>query len=151
METLQAGAIAEEIATAEAAVTQAEAALAAAQAVLDQATLRAPFAGAVAAVEASPGEAVMPSQPVLTLADLRDLQAVTTDLSERDVTRVAVGQRATIYVEALGVQVEGQVARIASQATMAGGDVVYAVTIALGEQPPGLRWGMSVEIEIAAE
>ncbi len=40
---------------------------------------------------------------------------------------------------------------IAPQANTIGGDVVYPVTIALDEQPPGLRWGMSVEVEIAAE
>jgi hypothetical protein len=26
--------------------------------------------------------------------------------------------------------------------------VVYAVVVALGEQPPELRWGMRVEVEI---
>jgi hypothetical protein len=29
--------------------------------------------------------------------------------------------------------------------------VVYAVVVALDEQPPGLRWGMSVEVEIATD
>jgi hypothetical protein len=32
-----------------------------------------------------------------------------------------------------------------------GGDVVFAVTVALDDQPPGLRWGMSLEVEIAVE
>jgi hypothetical protein len=85
---------------------------------------------------------------VLTLADLRHLQVETTDLSERDVDQVAVGQRAAVTVEGLGVTVEGQVVHVASQATTVGGDVVYAVVVALDEQPPGLRWGMSVEVEI---
>jgi hypothetical protein len=40
---------------------------------------------------------------------------------------------------------------IAPRADILGGDVVYGVTIALDEQPPGLRWGMSVEVEIAVE
>jgi HlyD family secretion protein len=151
LDMLQAGATAEEIAAAEAAVAQAEAALQAAGVALAQATLRAPFAGAVSALEVGPGEAVMPGQVVLTLADLGRLQVETTDLSERDVARVAVGQQATVYVEPLGVEVEGQVARVASQATTVGGDVVYAVIVALDEQPPGLRWGMSVEVEISTD
>jgi hypothetical protein len=54
-------------------------------------------------------------------------------------------------VEALGTQIAGRVVRIASQATSVGGDVVYQVVIALDEQPTGLRWGMSVEVEIATE
>jgi hypothetical protein len=84
----------------------------------------------------------------LTMADLHHLQVETTDLSERDVNQVAVGQQATVYVEPLGVEVEGQVVEIAPQATTVGGDVVYAVVVELDEQPPGLRWGMSVEVEI---
>jgi multidrug efflux pump subunit AcrA (membrane-fusion protein) len=148
LDMLQAGATVEEIAAAEATVAQAEAALQAARAMLDQATLRAPFAGAVIVLEVSPGETVMPGQAVLTLADLSHLQVQTTDLSERDVVQVAVGRQATVYVEAFGIEIGGQVVDIAPQANTAGGDVVYAVTIELDEQPPGLRWGMSVEVEI---
>jgi multidrug resistance efflux pump len=151
LDLLQAGATAEEIAASEAAVVQALAALQAARAALDQATLRAPFAGTVAALEVGPGETVLPGQVVLALADLGHLQVETTDLSERDAVQVTVGQRATVFVDPLGVEVGGQVARVASQATTVGGDVVYAVVVSLDEQPPGLRWGMSVEVEIVTE
>jgi multidrug efflux pump subunit AcrA (membrane-fusion protein) len=149
LETVQAGASAEEIAAAEVAVSQAEAALQVARAALDQATLRAPVAGTVTALDVGPGEAVMPGQVALTLVDLSRLRVETTDLSELDVARVAAGQRASVYVEPLGVTVGGRVVRLASQAEMIGGDVVYAVAVELDEQPPGLRWGMSVEVEIA--
>ncbi len=151
LDLLQAGATAEEIAAAEAAVEQASAALQAARAALDQATLRAPFAGIVAALEVAPGETVLPGQVVLALADLGRLQVQTTDLSERDVGLVTVGDRAIVHVDPLGVEIGGQVVRVASQATTVGGDVVYAVVVALDEQPPGLRWGMSVEVEIVTE
>jgi HlyD family secretion protein len=146
---VQVGVTAEARAAAEAAVAQAEAALAAAQIAVAQATLRAPFAGEVIALEVSPGETVMPGQVVLTLADLDHLRVETTDLSERDVTQLAIGQEAQVYVEALDVEIEGRVVDIASQATTVGGDVVYAVVIELDEQPPGLRWGMSAEVDIA--
>jgi HlyD family secretion protein len=146
---VQADVTVEEITVAEDAVAQAEAALQAARAVLDQATLRAPFAGTVTALGVSPGETVMPGQAVLTLAEIHHLQAETTDLSEREVARVSLGQQATVYVEALDMEIEGQVVYIAPQANTAGGDVVYAVTIELDEQPPRLRWGMSVEVEIS--
>jgi len=151
LETVQAGATAEEIAAAEAAVSQAEATLQVARAGLDQATLRAPAAGTVTALEVGPGEAVMPGQVALTMVDLSRLRVETTDLSELDVARVAVGQQASIYVEPLGVTVGGRVARIASQAGLIGGDVVYTVVVELDEQPPGLRWGMSVEVEITTD
>jgi HlyD family secretion protein len=151
LETVQAGATTEEITAAEAAVSQVEAALQVARAGLDQATLRAPSAGTVTALEVGPGEALMPGQVALTLVDLSRLRVGTTDLSELDVSRVAVGQRASVYVEPLDVTVGGQVVRIASQAEMIGGDVMYAVVVELDEQPPGLRWGMSVEVEITTD
>ena len=75
----------------------------------------------------------------------------TTDLSERDVAEVQVGQEARVYVEALNLDVPGQVARISPLASTVGGDVVYMVVIALEEQPERLRLGMSVEVEIATE
>jgi hypothetical protein len=62
-----------------------------------------------------------------------------------------VGQQATVYVEALGEDVEGRVVRIAPRADKIGGDVVYPVVIELNEQPAALRWGMSVEVEIATD
>ena len=146
----QAEVTAEEVAVAEGAVAQAEAALQAARVALDQATLRAPFDGTVTSLQVSPGETVMPGQSVLTLVDLDHLQVETTDLSERDVVLVALGQQASVYVEALGVEIGGHVVDIAPRASTAGGDVVYAVTIVLDEQAPGLRWGMSVEVKIEA-
>lgn len=151
LDMLQSGATAEMIAAAEAGVAQAEAALHGVQAALEQATLRAPFAGTVVAVEVNPGEMVQPGQAALTLADLSLMQVETTDLSEQDVGRVQVGQRAAVYVDALAAELDGRVVHIASRAGEVGGDVVYKVVIELDEQPPGLRWEMSADIEIAAE
>jgi multidrug efflux pump subunit AcrA (membrane-fusion protein) len=151
LDLLQAGPTPEEIAVAQAAVTQAESALEGTRTALDQATLHATFAGAVTAVAVGPGETVMPGQGVVTLANLRHLQVETTDLSERDVVRVAPGQAATVYVEALGAQIRGRVADIAPRADTMGGDVVFAVTIALDDQPRELLWGMSVEVEIEVQ
>jgi HlyD family secretion protein len=148
---LRAGATSEQLAIAQSAVAQAEAALELARATLNQATLTAPFSGAVADLQVSPGQVVMPGQVVLTLADLSQLQVETTDLSERDVTEVQVGQEAMVYVEALNVDVPGRVARISPLASTLGGDVVYTVVIALEGQPEGLRLGMSVEVEIGTE
>jgi len=145
---LQAGPRAEEIAVAQAEVEQAKRELDVARIALEQATLRAPRGGTVTAVAVNPGETVTVGQPVLTLADLTDLRVETTDLSETDVDQVARGQLAAVYVEALDMEVPGTVLDIAPRADVLGGDVVYAVTIKLDEQPEGLRWGMSVEVEI---
>jgi len=151
VDMLQAGPTPEQLAIAQAAVAQAEAALDTARATLNQATLRAPFHGSIAALDVSRGEIVLPGLAVLTLADLDELQVETTDLSERDVARVQVGQEATVYVEALGLDVSGRVAHISPLASTLGGDVVYTVVVDLDQQPEGLRLGMSVEVEISTE
>jgi HlyD family secretion protein len=148
---LQAGAAPEEIAALQAQVAQADAALQAAQVALGQAALRAPFAGTITALAIHPGETVVPGQIVLSLADLSLLRAETTDLSERDVSRVVVGRKATVFVEALSAEIEGRVAGIAPQANTVGGDVVYTVYIDLAEQLPGLRWGMSADVDVSSD
>lgn len=148
LELLQVGATAEQIAIAEANIAQAQAAADMAQAALDQARLNAPFPGTVAALQVNPGEMVTPGQIVLALADLSRLQGETTDLSEQDVSRVAVGDSVTVFVKALGKEIKGRVVRIAPRAAKVGGDVVYTVVAELDEQPAGLRWGMSVDVEV---
>ncbi len=148
LDMLTAGTRPEAIAAAEAAVAQAQAALQRAQADLTGTELRAPFAGTIAARHANPGEMVQAGQTVLTLADLSGLRVETTDLSERDVAHVAAGQSATVFVEALGKAIAGRVVRVSPQANVVGGDVVYTVVIELDEQPAGLRWGMSADVEI---
>jgi HlyD family secretion protein len=145
---LREGPSVERIAAARAQVAQAEAAVQVARVALAQAQLRAPFAGTISALTINPGEAVVPGQTVLALTNLLHLRVETTDLSERDVARVALGQEALVYVEALGEEIEGRVVGIAPQATTIGGDVVYTVYVALDEQPPDLRWGMTTEVEI---
>lgn len=149
LDSLTAGASEQTLAAAEAAVVAAEAAVQLAQARLVHTELRAPFAGTVTEVAARPGETVLPGQAVVTVADLSQWQVETTDLSERDVARVALGQPVTVFVEALNAEMGGRVRRIAPQATLLGGDVVYTVIVDLETPPAELRWGMSAEVEIA--
>ena len=134
----------------------AQADLARAQALLDsakatlltQSTLTAPFDGTIVSVDIAPAETVVPGQIVIILGDLSKYQIETTDLSERDVTRVQIGQSANIFIEALNENFTGQVIDIARTSTTLGGDVVYKVTIELDKQPEGLLWGMSADAEI---
>jgi multidrug resistance efflux pump len=99
-------------------------------------------------LKVNPGETATAGQVLVTVADLSHLWLATTDLSERDVARVAVGQPARMSVEALGKDFTGHVARIAAQASVNGGDTVYAVYINLDTQPQGLRWGMTAIVDI---
>jgi multidrug resistance efflux pump len=147
---VKAGSRTEDIAVAEAAVAQAEAALVAAKNALEDAVLKAPFAGTIGAILIAEGELASPQMPVIRLGDLTRLQVRTEDLSEVDVSRVKVGQEVAITVDALeGKVFQGKVARIAPIATDSRGDKVYTVTLDLDVSPEaGLRWGMSAFVEI---
>ena len=135
------------IVTAGARLPAAQASLTAAQAAQNGYTLTAPFSGIVVALNIGAGEIVLPGQVLVRLGDLDHLQVETTDLSETDISQIQVGQSASVYVEALQSDVKGQVTRIASDSTKLGGDVVYAVSLSLAEQPAGLRWGMTVKVD----
>jgi HlyD family secretion protein len=132
-------------------VDRANAVLAQMQATLAQASLAAPISGTVVSVDAAPGETAVPGRVLFVIGDLTDMRFETTDLSERDVASVQVGQKATVFIEALGAEFTGKVVDIARTSETVGGDVVYKVTIALDEQPEGLRWGMSADISIQTE
>ena len=113
-----------------------------------QSTLVAPFDGTIVSVDISPAETVVPGRAIITIGDLSRLQVETKDLSERDVPRVQIGQPASVFVESLGEEFRGKVIDISRISSTVGGDVVFKVTIDLDEQPQGLLWGMSADVNI---
>ena len=141
----------EKILEADSRVEQSRSALEVAKASLAQGTLAAPFEGTVVEVNVSLGEYVQPAQRVIIIADLKNLQVETTDLSEIDVAAVQVGQPASVYIEALNDKFPGKVTAISPIADTLGGDVVFKVTIRLDKQPVALLWGMSADVEINIE
>ena len=130
-------------------VARAQALVDSAKATLDaQSHLTAPFAGTVVSVDISPAETVTPGEVVIVMGDLSGYRVETTDLSERDVPHVKIGQDVNVFVEALGQDVTGKVADVSNISSTLGGDVVYKVTIDFDQQPKGLLWGMSADVEI---
>jgi len=119
----------------------------AARASLADLELTAPFPGMVAETGIHNGEWVVPGQMILALADLDHLRIETTDLSERDVPKIEIGQTVTVFIEALNQEATGTISEISPLADTLGGDVVYKTTIDLDTPPPGLRAGMSVEVQ----
>ena len=113
-----------------------------------QSNLVAPFDGTVVSVEISPAETVVPGRVVITMGDFSKLQVETKDLSERDIPRVQIGQAASVFIEALNEEFSGKVIDISRISSTVGGDVVFKVTIALDQQPQGLLWGMSADVNI---
>lgn len=147
---LQNGPDTDDVALAEARIENAQAQIEASQSALAELELKAPFAGTVGRVDIHSGEWVIPGRPVLVLVDLEQLRVETTDLSERDVPEVEIGGPVTVFIEALGQEVAGQVSEISPLADTLGGDVVYKTTIELDTLPDGLRAGMSVEAHFQA-
>jgi HlyD family secretion protein len=146
-EILQKGPIPEDVALAQARLATARARLEAAQSALEDIELRAPFDGTVTELNVHASEWVTPGQAVLMLIDLQVLHVETTDLSERDIPKIEVGQPVTVFIEALNQDVTGRVSEISPLADTLGGDVVYKTRIELDTQPTGLRAGMSVEVQ----
>ncbi len=126
---------------------QARDALESAQKQFNNTRLVAPITGTVLKVNVVAGEYASPAAPPVTIGDVDQLHVETTDLSERDVPKVEVGQAVNIFVEALGENLTGHVSMISPVSNTLGGDVVYKTTIELDAQPAGLRAGMSVEVQ----
>ncbi len=133
---------------ADARVQQAQAALDVANANLAKATLTAPFDGTVVAINVQPAEMVTAQEAVATIGDLSHMQVVTTDLSEREIAQVQVGQSATVRLKAFNEDLTGKVVSIAPMSNKYNGDTVYKVTIELDKQPDGLLWGMTGDVQI---
>jgi multidrug resistance efflux pump len=137
----------DQVALAEARIQNARAQIEASQSAMADLELKAPFTGTVGRLNIHTGEWVIPGQPVIVLADLDNLRAETTDLSERDIPKVEIGQPVTVFLEALNQTVTGRVSEISPLADTLGGDVVYSTKIDLDTSIPGLRAGMSVEVQ----
>jgi HlyD family secretion protein len=113
-----------------------------------QTRLTAPISGVVARVDVIAGEYAAPGKVLIVLSDVDQLQVKTTDLSERDVTKIKTGDPAVILIDALGQEFSGTVLNISPLATILGGDVVYEVTLAFDEQPAGALAGMTADVTI---
>jgi len=87
---------------------------------------------------------------LIVISDVTHLHVETTDLSERDVPNVEIGQKVMISIKALNTDVPGHVTSISPVADTLGGDVVYKTTIEIDSPPAGLRAGMSVDVQYGA-
>ncbi len=111
--------------------------------------LTAPWAGTITSVPVRLGDTVTPGAIVAGIADLRALQVETTDVDEFIISRLRLGQRVQVTVDALDQRVlVGQVVSLTLQPQRdESGDLTYPTTIALFEVAPELRPGMSVRLQ----
>ncbi len=148
LEDVKNGPTPEELAIKQASVKQAEAGLALAKRNLDNATLRAPFAGTVTEVNVEPGQIVGSNKAVITLSDLSHLQA-TLYVDETDVGQVSEGQEVTISLDAFpDAEIRGTVTGVGLSPEVQSGVVLYPVTVDLAPAPVPIRPGMTADGEI---
>lgn len=130
---------------------QGEQNVAQARANLESAKIYAPFDGTVLTVEVNEGETVGFGTPVITYADLSNLQ-VRGDVDEIDVANVAPAQLVQISLDAFpGKNIEGRVASLAPSPTQRQGTTVYSAVITFTTSPTlPLRSGMAASLVITS-
>lgn len=117
------------------------------RAALANAEVRAPFAGTITDLNLKVGEFAAAGSPVVTVADLSAWVVKTTDLTEIDVVNVEEGMAVTLSLDAMpDLELDGHVLAIAQGFAEKQGDIVYEVTILLDETDPGMRWGMTAQV-----
>ena len=164
-----------DLASAKAAVVQAQIALAQARKALRETTLRAPISGVVATVNGSVGDSVSggssnassassssssssassatgstssSSSSLVTITGQNKLQVVA-GFSEGDAASIKVGEPATATISALpGVALGAKVIAIDSTATTVSNVVTYNVTFALTGSNAKLKPGMTADVEV---
>ncbi len=137
---------------------QARAQQASAQDLLNKTSIVSPIDGIVSQLHVRQGEMVVvgiQNQPGTTLMTVSDLTAVNAEVkvAEADVLHVAVGQAATVTLEALaGRQFGGKVIEVGASALPVAGTAAAArefrVVIRLDSPDPGFKPGLTCDAEI---
>jgi HlyD family secretion protein len=151
LDQLLAGSTEEEIAELLAQVDQARVALELAELSLENATLHAPFGGAVSAINVTPGE-ISPTQapPIILLDD--SAFHMTIGVDEIDVAHLSEGQEVEVSIEALPEAIlSGIVRSIAPVAALEGGIVTYDVVINLAPADAPIRADMTGNATVVVE
>ena len=141
-------------------IEQARAALKQARDDLSKTTIYAPMAGTISALNKETGEIALGSQfqkdVILVIADLKEMEAQV-NVDENDVTSIAIGQQATIEVDAmLGQPLKGLVSEISTSANASGMGTTeqkteFEVKIRIIDPPKTLRPGMTATASIVAK
>jgi len=115
---------------------------------LNKMKLTAPIDGEVVQVNYDVQEFVSPGAPVIILAETSHWRVESTDLTELEVAKLAVGQLVTMEADAFpGKTFTGTVEQISSYSQTLQGDVLYTARINIDDGVlPALRWGMTLTL-----
>ena len=134
---------------AEASVIRAKLSLASADRQLNQAILRAPFAGTITSLaDVQLGQMMQPGHVILTLADLTQLQVECIDLDEWGAANTKLNQIVDMKVPAQGGRnLRGRLLSVSEGPVgHSGTSALYEATVTLDAQDRNLRWGTKVHI-----
>lgn len=145
----QAGSTSQQIEAQQAAVLQAQAGVASAQLAVNHAELVAPFAGTVQNLTAMVGQVVSPGVPVLSVVSSGGLK-VEAYASETDVGKIAVGDTASVTLDAYGTGTSfpATVATIDNSETQVNGSPAYMVTLYFTNPDSRIKDGMTGNVHI---
>ncbi len=131
-------------------VAQRQAALEDAQVNLSDYTVRASFSGVVANSDIKVGDSVSGSTIIATLLTKQSIAEIS--LNEIDVSKVEVGQKATLTFDAIdSLTIAGEVSEIDTLGTVSQGVVTYDVKIGFDTQDERVKPGMSVSAAIITD
>ena len=150
LKELQDGANPLDIQSAQLSVQKAQNALIDANATLANYSVRAPFSGTLAKVNVLKGDPASTGTAVATL--IATDQVVDIPLNEVDVSKVKIGNKATLTFDAVdGLTLTGKVAAIDTVGTVTSGVVNYTVTISFDSTDPRVLPGMSTTASIITD
>jgi HlyD family secretion protein len=141
-----------DLAPAQARLKNAQNQLAAAQAALARMDLSAPYDGTVVRIDLKVNDLATPAQSAAVVADLSKWVVETSDLTEKEVVSVVLGQKATMIPDALPeLKLSGAVDAIGQTFVEKSGDIDYVVRIPVDTSDDRLRWGMTVKVTLAGK
>jgi multidrug efflux pump subunit AcrA (membrane-fusion protein) len=116
----------------------------------DQLLVTSPVAGTVVGDVPAVGDLAQPGAVLVRIEDASGWQFETTDLSETSIARVQEGASVSVTVDGLpGVEIPATVQSVGGYGQPSQGDIVYkVVAVPTGEVPSGLRWNMTVTMDI---
>lgn len=119
-----------------------------AQALMDNAWLEAPFSGEITDVGVNPGNLVSEGTYAFQIDDI-DPMVVDVQVTEVEINKVELGQRATLTFDAIkNKEYNGQVSKVSFAGTQTSGIVYYTITVSVTDADEDVLVGMNAELNI---
>ncbi len=148
----QAGATDNQLLVGEAQVEQAQASVKNAQAQLAKTIIYSPITGIITRQDAKLGQVVSPNIPIVSVDSVGKFE-LDTKVSESDVAKVKIGDKANVTVDAYGNNAifEASVIKIDPAETIVNGVPTYKITLQFAKSDDRIKSGMTANIDIVTE